>query len=281
MSLYIPPAKSLDAAWLATLRIVNESGGGTAVNCITTIAAPQLSDSQVRVKLDEHLQDVGGWSTSTVAGTIFPLEFYPDPKMRWSRHSTAEQVMVLDDAAAYLYQTYEEMLPTLVTFRANRRGTYFSRMISWPGKASGGLNQLEMRIMQLRAAHRRGMSKTNAADIAVEGAAELHVAGVQLYRSEDRRQRSFPCLVHIDLTVHNGQLHLLAVYRHWHVVTKGYGNLLGLAGLMHFLTQQTGYELGELVVQAGMADAELDSYGGKSGISRLIENIGTAVREDQ
>lgn len=77
MSLYIPPAKSLDAAWLATLRIVNESGGGTAVNCITTIAAPQLSDSQVRVKLDEHLQNVGGWSTSTVAGTIFPLEFYP------------------------------------------------------------------------------------------------------------------------------------------------------------------------------------------------------------
>jgi thymidylate synthase len=76
--------------------------------------------------------------------------------------------------------------------------------------------------------------------------------------------------VHIDLTVFEGRLSMAAVYRHQFLITKAYGNLLGLSRLLAFLAQQSGYEVGELVVHATMADLEQDTYG-KPGLDRLID----------
>ena len=53
-----------------------------------------------------------------------------------------------------------------------------------------------------------------------------------------------------------GRCTALAVYRHQYLITKAYGNLVGLSRLMHFLCEQTGAECGELVVHATLADAE-------------------------
>src|SRR5262249_18505243 len=76
-----------------------------------------------------------------------------------------------------------------------------------------------------------------------------------------RRTRGFPCLTHVDLTLHRGRLHATAVYRHQYLIDKAYGNLLGLSWLLQFLCQQTGYQLGELVVHATLADAQGRSRG--------------------
>ena len=66
----------------------------------------------------------------------------------------------------------------------------------------------------------------------------------------------------MDLTLHDGRLHCLAVYRHQYFIEKAYGNMLGLSALLHFLCQQSGYEPGELVVHATMADAQRRAFGG-------------------
>jgi thymidylate synthase len=147
----------------------------------------------------------------------------------------------------------------LRTVNANKSGTYFSRMITWPGKEPGGVNQLAARIERLRAEHTAGRQTHNALDIDVAADAladEEDLRGIQVYAATDRRVRSFPCLTHIDLTLHRGRLHATAVYRHQYLIDKAYGNLLGLSWLMQFLCQQTGYELGELVVHATLADAQ-------------------------
>jgi len=60
----------------------------------------------------------------------------------------------------------------------------------------------------------------------------------------------------VDLTLHDGRLHCLAVYRHQYFIEKTYGNLLGLSAMLQFICQQSGYAPGELVVHATMADAQ-------------------------
>jgi N-acetylglutamate synthase-like GNAT family acetyltransferase len=68
-------------------------------------------------------------------------------------------------------------------------------------------------------------------------------------------------------------LHCTAVYRHQYLIEKAYGNLVGLAALMHFLCQQGGCELGELVVHATLADAEL----GRRRVAQLVADADAAL----
>ncbi|MET9090201.1 hypothetical protein ABZX77_51585 [Streptomyces sp. NPDC004237] len=252
MSDYVEPAEDLGEAWLRTLELVH-ARGGRRVNVLTTITDPLApEDTAVRAAIDAVL--------------------VPGP------HN--EQKERLDQAADDLYATYTGMLPLLCTADGNPRGTYFGRMVSWPGKEAGGYNQLAARVRYLRNEHRAGRRRHNLSDIAVGGEAEpsedhtaaLQDVGVQVYAPTDERQRGFPCLVHIDLTLLDGRLSMLAVYRHQYLVTKAYGNLVGLARLLAFLAQQTGFEVGELAVQATMADTQQDHFGGRKGIKALIDS---------
>jgi hypothetical protein len=155
-------------------------------------------------------------------------------------------------------------------------------MVSWPGKQPGGVNQLADRVKYLRQVRRAGQSAYNLSDMTVGGQAEdwedPDDLGLQVYASTDRRQRGFPCLVHVDFTLLNGKLSMLAVYRHQYLVTKAYGNLVGLARLQAFLAQQTGFAVGELAIQATLADSQAASFGGRRGIDILIESAKQPAR---
>ncbi|WP_158853020.1 hypothetical protein [Saccharothrix deserti] len=281
MSDYVEPADDLSHAWLRTLDLVHDHGG-RRTNVMTTVRDPLASeDPIIRAAIDSVLAPgkragVTIQEVDTVAGTIFPQDLYISPDFAWSPDLDPDREAELDTAANDLYGAYSDMLPLLCTASGNQRGTYFGRMISWPGKKPGGLNQLALRVQYLRAAHRAGYSSHNTSDITIGGQAETASMvegdlGVQIYASTDRRLRGFPCLVHIDLTLLDGELSMLAVYRHQYLVTKAYGNLLGLARLLAFLAQQTGFAIGELAVQATLADTETATYGGRRGIDELIE----------
>lgn len=279
MSGYVEPAANLSEAWLRTLERVTAEGG-FAINLMTTISQPDGDeDAKIRaaidaVLVDGHRSGTRVQSVDTVADTVFPRDVYIDPGFAFAPHLSASQTAVLDQAAADLYEAYADMLPVLVTDPANARGTYFGRMTTWPGKTGGGTNQLSERIQSLRSVRRRGHRKRNLEDVAIGGEGEgllgdWSPAGLQVYTANEHRPRGFPCLVHIDLTVFDGRLSMAAVYRHQYLITKAYGNLLGLGRLLSFLAQQTGYEVGELVVHATMADSEQSTYT-KPGISALI-----------
>lgn len=271
MSTYIEPAETVSEAWLRTVEVVAE-GGGRLVNVMTTVTEPGTELAPIRATIDQVLDSRGrhAQSVETVAGTIFPADLYRDLGYIWRPDLSAHDGQAIDDAAADLYESYQLLLPLLLTADGNKQGTYFSRMVTWPGKLEGGVNQLADRIRYLRSYRSRGVSAHNAADIAIGGEGDIGDQGLQVYAATDRRQRSFPCLVHIDLTLLHGKLSMLAVYRHQFLLTKAYGNLVGLSNLLRFLAQQTGFDVGELAIQATLADDERGDYGGMAGLRAII-----------
>jgi len=259
MSELLSPVPSVSEAWLLSLERTADAGDGQAVHVVSTVTEPGFEIGAVRRVLDDALEAAGAQPVETVAETIFPASLYPDPGIDWSPALPRAERESLDRAAESLYEAYSDMLPLLRTVNANNRGTYFSRMITWPGKEPGGVNQLAARIERLRAEHTAGRQTHNALDIdaAADALADGEdLRGIQVYAATDRRTRSFPCLTHVDLTLYRGRLHATAVYRHQYLIDKAYGNMLGLSWLLQFLCQQTGYELGELVVHATLADAQ-------------------------
>lgn len=258
MSELLPAVASVSEAWLLSVERTADADGGRAVHVVSTVTEPGIEVVAVRRVLDGALDASGAQSVDTVAETIFPASLYPDPGIDWSVDLAEAQSGALDTAADALYDAYAEMLPLLRTVNANKSGTYFSRMITWPGKETGGVNQLAARVEHLRAQHIVGRQTNNTLDIdmAADALGDEDLRGIQVYVPTDRRTRGFPCLTHIDLTLYRGRLHMMAVYRHQYLIDKAYGNLLGLSWLMQFLCQQTGYELGELVVHATLADTQ-------------------------
>lgn len=251
-----PMVTSVSEAWVLGLERVLSEPGGRLVHLVSTVTVPGTEIAAVRHVLDRVLEAKGRQSVDTVAETIFPSSLYPDPGFDWTAGIAPDQDEELDTAADALYGTYCDMLPLLLTVDGNARGTYFGRMVTWPGKVAGGPNQLADRITGLRREHQAGRQRNNTLDIDIAADSQTSLRGVQVYAATDRRTRGFPCLTHIDLTLHDGRLHCLAVYRHQYLIEKAYGNMLGLSALLQFLCQQTGYAPGELVVHATMADAQ-------------------------
>lgn len=263
---------TISSGWSAALTAAVDAPKGRALHLVVAIERPGVPEEELVSSVDDLLAP-GHHSVSTVASTVFPSNMYADPGLSWHPDLPLADEQRLDVAAEDLYEMYRMSLPLLCTAAGNQHGTYFGRLVSWPGKTDDGYNQLAVRVRQLRAQRRQHKSTSNAADLVVEGDAERATDvdisddgegnGLQIYRSTDERTRAFPCLVHVDLSVLNNQLSLLAVYRHWHMITKALGNLIGLSRLQHFLAQQTGYEVGEMVVHGTVANAQFDDFGAR------------------
>jgi hypothetical protein len=271
MSVVLPPVPTLSAAWSAAFAAATAAPSGQLVHVLMTVTEPAAEIRPVRTAVDAVLADTGAQSVETVASTIFPVDLYPVPPLAWDPELQERDRAVLDGAATALYDRYLQALPLLRTADGNAFGTYFQRMISYPGPGPGGFNQLASRIAALRAM-RRTAAQGNFfnLDLAADGAqpprdqlegGDAAGAGLQLLRPGQKRQRGFPCLVHVDLTVQGGTLHLFAVYRRQNLLSKAYGNLVGLSRLQAFLCQQTGLGLGQLTVMATFADAERAEFG--------------------
>lgn len=284
MVLQIPEQPTISEMWLETLRAVHNAGG-RQINVISSTRNPTAENLEVRDVVDRWL--IPGargpkhtiYRVNTVASTIFPAGRYRSPGFSWSKDLTDDQKAMLNSRADRLYTRHINSLPMLLEFDGNRHGTYFSRMVCWPGKFAGEINQIQERVAALRTLHDRPVSSTNVHDIVVGGEAdwaEYDVRGLQVLQPNDRRPRGFPCLVHVDITVHNNELHMLAVYRHQYLITKAYGNLLGLGRLQQFLCEQTGYAVGELAVQATLADAEYGPWT-KSNVSQILDEASAAA----
>lgn len=280
-----PPFATLEEAWLSVLDAAEAKRDGRLLHAVLSIADPGAPRPEVVAANDALLVARGDHTVDTVANTLFPANLYAPPDLDYRPGLKPDQLQLLDAAAKDLYASYRDMLPDLCGFDGNNHGTYFGRLVSWPGKTSDGYNQLKRRVEQLRSHRNQGHSRTNAADFALEGIAEIEsvdveAAGLQMYKTNDERQIAFPCLVHIDVSVVGNQLSLMAVYRHWHLVHKAYGNLIGLTRLLHFLSQQTGYEPGELMIHGTVANAEIGTFS-HTVLKELIATVRSQVKQDQ
>jgi hypothetical protein len=170
----------------------------------------------IRSTVDADLSKRSGVpSVETTARLIFPRSYWNPGKPR-----------------VEFYARFQKNFPRIKrASRKNNYGTYFHRLISYPGAPCGG-NQLEF-IIDLYA--NKKVSRETALQAAV------------FYPNKDltaQRQRGFPCLQQVMFSVTDQQrLAVTGVYARQYIDDRGYGNYLGLCWLGRFMAHEMGLAL--------------------------------------
>jgi hypothetical protein len=242
-------ADNLSQAWLETTKDVLAQGGN-AVHTLTRISSPLTEDAEIRKGYDALLCDLHMQTAETVAHTIFPSG------------PAAES-----DSPEGLVARYIDSYPTLRRFGANKKGTYFGRIVAYPSP-TGDLDQLTPLIRKLKAEletpgpmsarYEVGIESAHADDAdAPDGETDGAEVAVPIFAPhKDTSRRAFPCLSMLSFQLDAGQVHLLAQYRYEYLVEKGYGNYLGLARLLEYVTEAVSLAPGQLTVTAGRIKAD-------------------------
>lgn len=230
---HIAIGTNVSDAWLAATELLARRKG-SAYHLIVAIQNPFSEVDGIRSVLD-HLYESDDFArfkypVESVASTIFP-----------------KHLATRSNSPNELAREYRKLYPFLRRFRSNRFGTYFGRISEEP--PGGGVDQLNRTIEKLsknpryKACYEIDMSR---------------VQDIGIYEdSRDRgsnRCRGFPCLSHVSFQVDPSRhLHTVAYYRSHDVISKAYGNYLGLGRLAKYIAQHCNLELGQLTAVAGHA----------------------------
>ena len=233
---------SIYEAWLAAVRVLRVAPHRELFDLLAEVADPSIRDTDALDQVDVFLDSLGHQRLDGVARTIFPARLA-------DRSATREQ----------LYARYERMLPRIKRRDTrNRRGTYFSRLITYPLADPSRANQIERVIHDLGVNPDRRMR---------------HIYEMQVFApGKDVRPEGFPCLSSLSAHVEDGRLRMAATYRNQYYVERGLGNFLGLAALQTFIASESGLPIGPLSVHA--FHAELD--GRVRDVDRLLGEIDQA-----
>jgi hypothetical protein len=255
----IVEAPDVSEAWLRAARALAAMPGRTAAHLVVRIQDPLRDDRYVRSELDRVLTAKGWQSTGTVANTLFPAALadrYPEPA---------------DLAEHYRSQ----VLPRLrrLARPKNARGTYFGRLVDYPGAAGESADQLTSTVAKLRRERSLPGPLSSCYEMAVQAPGEdlsvppdpegggegegVGAAALTYHGDRDSSARmGFPCLSLVSFHLDGPVLHLAAHYRNQHFVERAYGNYLGLGRLLGYVAGAAGLAPGELLVVAGHARLE-------------------------
>lgn len=242
-------AANLSEGWLGAVRLLYGVPGEKVVHLVVRIADPLSEIDAIRKHARALIAD---WNAShspempdveTTRNTIFPAH--------WATRTDGPQ-----ELAAYYRERYTK--DGLLGFPGNSRGTYFGRVVSYPrGNAEPG-DQLNETVRKLRQELAGNAPKSSRYEINIYSEAE------------DRSPMSFPCLAHVSVHLHEGALHLQAIYRNESLIARGYGNYLGLAQLQAYIAEHAGVGVGELMITAGHAE-----LGGRRGaVGEMLAQLG-------
>lgn len=261
MSPFVIEKANTSLAWQeACLKLdVSSNPRRDALHTVVRISNAAAEDPQVRAEFDQMRAERGYAPIETVANTIFPAKLAAVSR-------TPEE----------LVRRYRDMYPTLRRIdRGNAIGTYFGRIVEYPGQ-KGPVDQLTALIDRI---HRQAAGKgamtaayemdfahpddPTASDLAGNGhdadahtgtwSTPVHAAG------KDNGLRGFPCLSHCSFQLDRDRtLHAVALYRSHYMVARAYGNYLGLGRLLAYLAKHAEVEPGTLTVIAGHAQIEGD-----------------------
>lgn len=176
---------------------------------------------QIRRELDTSLSSHSMRLCHTVANTIFPVQF-------WNRNRDRSE----------LYDRYLRCLKQIHCDKANGKGVYFERLVSY----RDGVNQLEYIINTYTKYenHRRSALQASIYDPTRD--------------ATNQKQRGFPCLQQIGFSkVGDNGLCVTGYYPKEHIYDRGYGNYLGLCRLGQFMAHEMGLELHQMTCFVGVA----------------------------
>ena len=260
--------KDVSTAWVAALDRLLASGGD-AVNFTVAIADATAEHQAVRQILDRFMRDRRRRHhhpvelVSTVANTLFPSAWYLPERLG-------------PGAAEHLYEL--ERIARQVSRRRNPRGTYFERMVAWPGPGKEEFNQLDQVVRRLRSARERGHQRGHEYEVGLAMPAD-EIAVPVLVAGKDRNTRGFPCLSHLSFSLLDGVVNLLAVYRSHDFISRGYGNYLGLGRVLQFVAEESGLPAGELTCVSASATAEINRGAsfGRDRVEALLDDCRAAL----
>lgn len=215
---------SLTDAWLRAFLATFEHGEVTPlVATLTGFEGMPPEDLDVRRRIDALLSSKSGvWSTGTTANTIFPASMW---KPGVDRHE--------------FYARYRKLFDKrLSKIRVNKRGTYFSRLISFGIEE---INQLEA----VFASHAGGVTRRSAFIASVFDPRTDHVK---------RQYLGFPCMHQVCFAPEGeAGFAVTGLYAKQDIFDRGYGNYLGLARLGAFMAHGFGRELTRVTCVASIA----------------------------
>lgn len=275
-------ADNVSDAWRQVAGTLLRTPEHSGVHLVVRIADGTGEDEHTRSSVDALMAQHGYQSIDTVANTIFPASLA-------ARHG--------GDPVA-LAQRYRELLPTLTRLNRNKNkyGTYFGRMVSYPGPDGGFVDQLNGTIDKLRTEHEgkgkassryevafqtgkdidRALASTDSDErAACEGEGGGSEGGAVLaynpLTKDDRRRMGFPCLSLASFHLDGDSIHLAAHYRNQSVVERAYGNYLGLGRLQAYVATACGLAVGELMVVSG--HIELEFTGGVADLVHQQQSL--------
>jgi hypothetical protein len=276
MKIIAVTGSDISSAWLAACRAM-AAESPVAYHTVVRIEDPLAEDPAVRAAVDGILNAAGLQRVDTVANTIFPAA-----------------VAATSRDHLELTRRYLNALPTLRRLsRANIYGTYFGRLVSYPGP-DGPVNQLDAILTRLcketakagtgtgplSAAYEAGFAVPGEEDDAPSGEdciSALH-APVRI-PGQDSRVPGFPCLSHCSFQLdRSGTLHAMAHYRSHLMVERAYGNYVGLGRLLGYVASRAGLRTGELTVTAGYASLDQRKRLGALLAARRLGPVATSAQ---
>jgi thymidylate synthase len=233
-------APNLSEGWLGATAALYATPRMTTVHLLVRIADPTTEMPEIRAAAETLIarENEGREeryempAVETTRNTIFPAAWarrMPEPK----------------DLASHYRALYTK--DALLGVVQNNRGTYFGRVVAYPrAEAEEPADQLTETVRKLRQ------------EIASNGGAKSSRYEISVYNERrDTSPMSFPCLAHLSVHLHDGELHMQAIYRAEYLCARGYGNFLGLAELQAYIAAAAGLPVGELLLTIGRA--KLDS----------------------
>ena len=211
---------NLSQSWLEVLKRLIDISGNELSPLVLTITDFDEIES-IRKALDNNLITHNKQLIQTVSETIFPDSLYrlfKDNRCQFFNEykSNFKRIKELD----------------LMGKKRNARGTYFQRLIDYPGK-NGRINQLEKIIESILDDKNNRRSRFQATTF--DPNTDLH----------DNPYLGFPCLQHVTFYVTKEEgLVLNSFYALQYVFEKAYGNWLGLINLGRFVSKEIGVQFG-------------------------------------
>jgi thymidylate synthase len=248
MDTFTVSGPDISTAWIRACRALDRIATHRAYHTTVHIEDPTHDDPGVRAELDRVLESKGKQPVRTIANTIFPAALA----------RTASEHAALTDR-------YKALYPSLARMHGgNRRGTYFGRLIAYPG-SKGNIDQIGTVIRRLQQQTKTSRPMTacyeaGLVDPATDLDAEPMTASLPVNApGVDNSIMSFPCLSHCSFQLDRaGHLHLMALYRSHYMVERAYGNYVGLGELMAHIAHAAGLRVGVLTVVAGYAQLDSD-----------------------
>ena len=251
MSEHFVEETGVSLAWGRALKRVTRRGRKELAPLTVAITGADAEevlreDSGIRKALDSLLGANGGHSVHTVANTIFP----------WLLWNPARPRRALFKRYGRIVERVRKAAPQ------NRHGVYFERMIS--NGPDGAENQLDR---GLRTYGKRIGVRRSVLQVGVFDPRQDHSTAAM---------RGFPCLQHLSFVPDNsGCLSVNAFYATQYMVSRAYGNYLGLCRLGSFVAYELDLTLTRVTCHVGLA--ELDTN--KSVLKGVLASIDAAFEE--